>query len=499
MFRRLLVLTVSVLLLTSCHESFNSIYEEVEEHDPNVVPPEVIDLKNVNILPTLSDPLYMIDETRSWVGPFGNFDADKAHWLSTRFCVYGLLTHNRLGGEPDYAAAMNGNRHYGVLWDQRMGISDQQGHTIFYDENDKPVICKYNPDEKLYRYKFFLLGTDGLEHQPRVEGTNRLVARMELDGSNDIMHSFAYHTDRQYNEEVAQLPNDETTKVFTDGGKEYMYNRLSGNRGLHPIFNVNHLMSRFDIYVKGGNPQNNRSCDFLKVFVTNVSIEAAKTIDVTVADDNWERDAYITQFQENKLFSVVGQPSWFELQIVDNEMKNNEFTIYNRADMDFDSMAKEAEEYSRMFGVDVIPEGSHWVSDIKRDSLCKTILLPPYPTLVKKQEDSSKEQEGSSSTAERSFVLKFSYRYLNMHYDQSTGKYHLGEKSGDQTQETLWEDFKDVKIVIPNTDENGDPVKYIGGHKYSIVITVYGKSSIVVDMLRPTMWEDGGDIEAGKE
>ena len=90
MFIRLLLLMITAVLMASCHESFNSIYEDVVEPDPNVVPPEVVDLRNVNILPTLSDPLYQIDETRSWVGPFGNFDADKSHWLNTRFCTYGL-------------------------------------------------------------------------------------------------------------------------------------------------------------------------------------------------------------------------------------------------------------------------------------------------------------------------------------------------------------------------------------------------------------------------
>ncbi len=481
MFRRLLLLITTAVLMASCHESFNSIYEDVVEPDPNVVPPEVVDLRNVNILPTLSDPLYQIDETRSWVGPFGNFDADKLHWLNTRFCTYGLLTRNRVGGEADYMAAMNGNKHYGVLWDQRMGISDQQGHTIFYDENDKPVICKYNSADALYRYKFFLLGTDGLSHTSRVEGNNKLIARMEVDGTNDIMHSFAYHTDQQYREEVAQLPSDETTKVFTEGGYDYMYNRLSGNRGLHPIFNVNHLMSRFDIFVKGGNPKNSNTCDFLKIFVTDVSIKAAKTIDVTVADDSWERDAYIEQFKASKLFSPVGQPSWFELQIVDNEMKNTEFSLANRADMDFDFMAQEAEEFSQILGEKVIPEGSHWVASTKRDSLCKTILLPPHPT-----------DEGH-------FVLSFSYRYVNMHYDQSSGRYHLGEKKGEINRASLWENYNDQTIEIPNVDENGDPVQYIGGRKYSIVITVYGKSSIVVDVLRPTMWDTDGDIEIDED
>lgn len=446
-----------------------------------MIPPEEVDLKNVHILPTLSDPLYMIDETRSWVGPFGNFDADKSHWLNTRFCTYGLLTNNRVGGEANYSAAMNGDTHYGILWDQPMGISDQQGHTIFYDANDKPVIRKYNPDDKLYRYKFFLLGTDGLSHTPRIEGNNKLIARMELDGTNDLMHSFAYHTDQQYREEVAQLPNDETTKVFTDGGGEYMYNRLSGNRGLHPIFNVNHLMSRFDIYVKGGNAPGNNTCDFLKVLVKDVQIKAVKTIDVTVADDSWERDTYIAQFQENNLVQCVGAPEMYNLQIVSNEVKNTEFTINNRADIDFNHIAAEAEKYKPYLDEPVFPEGSHWVSDTKRDSLCKTILLPPLPT-----------DDGH-------FVLSFSYRYLNLLYDQKTGKYELGTKTDGTIPVNMWEDYSNQTIVIPNVDENGDPVKYMGGRKYSIVITVYGKTSIEVEVLRPTLWENGGEIETGKD
>ena len=83
-----------------------------------------------------------------------------------------------------------------------------------------------------------------------------------------------------------------------------------------------------------------------------------------------------------------------------------------------------------------------------------------------------------------------------MHYDQNSGRYHLGEKSGDVSKASIWEDFS-VTIYIPNEDENGEKVQYVGGRKYSVVITVYGKSSILVDVLRPTMWENGGDIDAG--
>ena len=479
MLRRLIILLFGICLFASCNESFNSVYEDIEEQDPNVQPPEIVDGNKVNILPTLSDPLYSIDMTRSWTGPFGNFDEDKAHWFHTRFNVFGLLSKNHLGGSANYSAAQSGDKFYGVLWNERMGLSDQQGHTIFYDENEHPIVYKYNVDIPLYRYKFFLLGTDGLEYSLRTEN-NKVVASMELDGSNDIMHSFAYHSDEEYSKAVVQLPSDETTKMFVDGGQNHLYNRLSGNRGVHPIFNVNHLMSRFDIRIKGANPDLDKSCDFLKIFVTDVKIEAAKTVDVVVADDRWEREEYISQFKTNQIIRQTGSADWYPLTIVANDLKNTSFTQSHRGDMDFDMLKAEANSISEMIGESVLPEGAHWVNSTERDSLCKTILLPPLPT-----------QDGH-------FVLKFKYRYVFMHYDPVDGKYHIGQSKNTLNKSSLWEEFTET-LEIPNVDNEGNTVEYGGGRKYTIVITVYGKSVVLVDVLQPTMWEDGGDVDTGED
>lgn len=480
-FKRLFMLMFMMMFITSCHESFNKIYEDIEEQDPNVVPPEEVDMKKVNILPTLSDPLYMIDNTRAWSGPFESFENDREHWLNTRFHVFGLMTSNCVGGNADYVEAKNGNKQYGVLWNQMMGISDQQGHTVFYDQENNPVTCKYNPDDNMYRYKFFMLGTDGLDADLRVEDGNKIIARMELDGTNDIMQSFAYHSDKQYQEEVAQLPNDETTKLFLEGGVDYMYNRLSGNRGFHPIFNVNHLLSRFDIYVKGANPYGDNSCDFLKVFITDVSIKAAKSVDVVVADDSWERDTYKSQFESNQLLSLVGEPVKHNLSVKCNKFGNNEFTKANRGDIDFDFLAKESADLSAYIGKEIIPANSHWVCNTERDSLCETILIPPLPT-----------DTGN-------FVLSYKYRYVYMHYDQDSGKYHLGRNEGNFSDENLWEEYQERNVVIPNVDIDGEQVNYMGGRRYSILLTVYGQSIVVVDVLKPTMWIEGGDINADED
>lgn len=478
MLKKVLILFFGAALIASCNESFNSIYEEIEEPDPNVVPPGEVDLRNVNILPTLSDPLYSIDNATRGAGePFEGYEKDKEHWLATRFNVFGLLTGNRVGGSANYSAASRGDKQYGVLWNQTMGISDQQGHTIFYDGDGNPMLCKYNPDDKLYRYKFFMLGTDGLDAKFRVDGNNTVVARMDLDGHHDVMHSFAYHTDKQYAEAVKQLPSDETTKIFLDGGQDNLYNRMSGNRGLNPIFNVNHLLSRFDIKVKGGNPQNDNTCDFLRIFVKDVSIRAAKQVDVLVANDRWERDEYLAMFSKGNLITQVGQPASYPLTIVPNEMRNTSFTTSNRGDIDFDFLSEESVTLSAQIGQPIIPDGSHWVNSTTADSLCKTALLPPLPA-----------DDGH-------FVISFNYRYVYMHYDQKSGRYHIGQGKGNLDPSSIWEDFSGV-ITVPNVDLEGNPVIYEGGRRYTIVITVYGKSVVMVDVAQPTMWGDGGDVPA---
>ncbi len=474
--------------MISCSESYNSIYEDVEEPDPNVVPPGGVDMTKVNILPTFSDPLYSIQGTRDTRVPFENWQEgeEKDHWLKTRFQVFGLRTSSKIGGGANYAAAASGNKQYGVLWNQPMGVINQQGSAQFYDQEGHPIVCRYNPDEKLFRYKFFMLGTDGLESvNLRVENDNRIIAKMTLDGEHDVMQSFAYHTDDQFAREIAQLPSDETTKVFLDGGDNaanniHMYNRLSGNRGVHPIFNAKHLLSRFDIYVKGGDPDNVKTRDFLKILVKSISIRAAKDVEVVVADDRWERDSYLEQFSSNALIKALSYAP-YGLELIANEMRNTKFTQENARGMDFDFLKQDCEKWTEYYGLQsnpIIPEGSHWVGTDERDSLCKSILLPPLPP------------EGGF------FVIDMKYRYLYTHMED--GKLHLGPDvvvPGVTPVRVLYEDYDRVEIPIL---DDGATVAYEGGKKYSVIITVYGQSVISVDIADLGNWvESDEDINVG--
>lgn len=475
MFKRLVILFLGTLLVASCHESFNTIYEDVVENDPNVFPSEEVDTRKVNILPTLSDPLYFINNETTR-GPYGTYEEDRDHWLSSRFQCFGLRTGNIMGGGADYKAAMEGNKDCAVLWNQSLGLHDQHGHTYFYDEDGKMVDCKYNVTDNLHRYKFFLLGMDGKEVDFQVEDGNRLFTRVQLDGSNDILHSFAYHTDEQYADAVEQLPASDASKIFLEGGQDFLYNRLSGYLGMHPIFNMNHLMSRFDIYVKGAIADETPRCDFLKMIITDVSIKAYNNVDIIVADDSWERDTYIKQFNDNALVRPVGEPAMCTMPLRPNEMRNTEFTETYWSELNFDTLAAEAEQLSQTLGVPVIPDGSHWMSTSKLDTLTQTVMMPPLPT-----------ENGQ-------FAISFKYRYLFTHIDPDTKKHHLGINPQVDMPGGIWEDLEAI-VHIPTVDTGGYPVVYRGGKRYSLIITVYGKSKIRVDVIQAMQWQDGGDIE----
>ena len=497
MLRRLIILILGTMLVASCHESFNIIYEDVVEKDPNVIPPEEVDIRKVNILPTLSDPLYTIDMppasekedasdkekvygkdyATATRGAYGTWEEDKADWLSTRFHTFGLRTGNSKGGAPDYEAAKNGDKSAGVLWDQTMALYDQHGHTQFFDKEGKVVNPKYDIGDNLYRYKFFMLGMDNKPVDFHAEEGSRVIASVQLDGSHDVLHSFAYHSDKQYEEAVQQLPPNDAAKVFlSTDGKEHMYNRLSGYLGMHPIFNVNHLMSRFDVYVKGAVTNDMPRGDFLKIIITDVSLKAYNNVDIVVADDSWERDSYLQQFDESKIIRPVGEPVLCPMPLYATEFGRNDHTDSYMQGYDFEQLAAEADQLSEEIGEPVIPEGSHWVCTSKRDTLTHTMMMPPLPT-----------EDGQ-------YAVRFKYRYLFTYQDQETKEHHLGINANRHSPMTIWEECENT-ILIPKVDSNGAPVVYKGGKRYSLIITVYGKSVIRVEVIQAAMWEDGGDID----
>lgn len=491
MLRKTIIAIIGALLLTSCSQSYDLLYEEVAEWDRNVVSPEEFDIHKVLILPTLSDPLYSIQkpaDPSATRGAYGTWQTDEDHWVNTRFHTFGLLTHNDVGGSADYTLAQQqgGSGSAACLWDAPMGIIDQQGHTAFYntfdpaDPQSAPVNHYHNDDDKLYRYKFFLLGTDNRPVQFDRVSRDKIGCTMTLDGETDLIHGFAYHSDQQYDDAIKQLPDETLSHTLREGGINHLYNRLAGNRGLQPIYNANHLLCRFDIYVKGAFFGDEMTFNFLDVFIDSVKIKTHDKIDITVADDSWERDTYISAAQAGRLIQTVGNAVRFPATIIPRPMQNNEFT-QEYADRighnDFTHLADEAQDYASK-GLIVIPESSHWVGDNKPQLLCRKLLLPPVLP------------DGEN------FVLDIKSRCI-FTTKGADGKMYLGSgPDADNKPIDLWMNY-DQTVVLPRVAKDGKPITYKAGSVYNVILSVYGKSKITLEVTIGMQWEDGGDIDIG--
>lgn len=491
MLRKTIIAIIGALLLTSCSQSYDLLYEEVAEWDRNVVSPEEFDIHKVLILPTFSDPLYSIQkpaDPSATRGAYGTWQTDKDHWVNTRFHTFGLLTHNDVGGSADYTLArqQGGSGSAACLWDAPMGIIDQQGHTAFYntfdptDPQSAPVNHYHNDDDKLYRYKFFLLGTDNRPVQFDRVSRDKIGCTMTLDGETDLIHGFAYHSDQQYDDAIKQLPDEPLSHTLREGGINHLYNRLAGNRGLQPIYNANHLLCRFDIYVKGAFFGDEMTFNFLDVFIDSVKIKTHDKIDITVADDSWERDTYISAAQAGRLIQTVGNAVRFPATIIPRPMQNNEFT-QEYADRighnDFTHLADEAQDYASK-GLIVIPESSHWVGDNKPQLLCRKLLLPPVLP------------DGEN------FVLDIKSRCI-FTTKGADGKMYLGSgPDADNKPIDLWMNY-DQTVVLPRVAKDGRPITYKAGSVYNVILSVYGKSKITLEVTIGMQWEDGGDIDIG--
>lgn len=491
MLRKTIIAIIGALLLTSCSQSYDLLYEEVAEWDRNVVSPEEFDIHKVLILPTLSDPLYSIQkpaDPSATRGAYGTWQTDEDHWVNTRFHTFGLLTHNDVGGSADYTLAQQqgGSGSAACLWDAPMGIIDQQGHTAFYntfdpaDPQSAPVNHYHNDDDKLYRYKFFLLGTDNRPVQFDRVSRDKIGCTMTLDGETDLIHGFAYHSDQQYDDAIKQLPDETLSHTLREGGINHLYNRLAGNRGLQPIYNANHLLCRFDIYVKGAFFGDEMTFNFLDVFIDSVKIKTHDKIDITVADDSWERDTYISAAQAGRLIQTVGNAVRFPATIIPRPMQNNEFT-QEYADRighnDFTHLADEAQDYASK-GLIVIPESSHWVGDNKPQLLCRKLLLPPVLP------------DGEN------FVLDIKSRCI-FTTKGADGKMYLGSgPDADNKPIDLWMNY-DQTVVLPRVAKDGRPITYKAGSVYNVILSVYGKSKITLEVTIGMQWEDGGDIDIG--
>lgn len=433
---------LSLLLLVACGESYNSIYEDVVEVDPNVNPVEGENLRKVRILPTLKDPDYYIEPTKG-MGPYHKFTEDSEHWLNAVFKCFAFPAKS-----GPYALTN------ALLWNEEMRLLDEQGTLAFY-EAGKPKILYYDSKNPTKRYNFFVFSPDTDEDNVKykIDG-NMVTAKVELDGTQDILHAFASHTNEEYENAISKLPTDETSLVFISGGWNYMYSALSGSRGVHPIFKVNHILPKFDLYVRGGidvaESGSKEKNTYIYCVIESIKVIAPAQIAMQIANDGWERDEYQKQLDDGLLVNCSVGNRDYDVDMLKNPMHGEQF------ETDFDDLER---QYNEM----VKDDGHFWVESSAAKSVANTIMLPPA-SLMK---------------------LEVNYNYIALMKDS-------------EGREVIDKIVPLTYAVDIDPSLTGDP-RFLSNTKYNIFITVYGLKGITVQVLPLDKWIKDQEIEVGQD
>lgn len=448
--QNIILLLLTSLLLVACGESYNSIYEDVVEVDPNVKPVEGENLNKVRILPTLKDPDYYIytepTEPTKGMGPYYKFPEDSEHWLNAVIKCFAFPAESGMYSEDN-----------AMLWEKDMKLLDEQGTLAFYEEG-KPKVQYYKEynKNKPVRYKFFAFSPDTEEKITYKTVGNKLTAIVKLDGTQDILHSFASHTREEYETAIEKLPaNDETTLVFLRDSTKNLYNALSGNRGIHPIFRINHVLPRFELCVKGGvDDSESKEKDknqYVYCVIESVKIKAPGQIEMEIANDAWEeRDMYQKQLDDNSLLVERGDDEYFDADMLKNPMHGKRYGI------DFDDLEKQYNE--------IVKDDHHfWVETSDTDTVAKPIMLPPVERMQ----------------------LQINYNYIIL----------VKDSEGRDVIDKLVPWTSTVTIEPKQAGHE----RFLSNRKYRVIITIYGFKSISVQVVPLSSWIKDQEIPLGED
>lgn len=452
----ILTLTIAAisLLMLGCKESYPLMYME-EEPVPDVIHAENDEDGSVPIVPSMTEPQY--DILSRGTGAFGYFDIDTDHWLSAKFHTYALLGSNIFSksdamGVVDYTRKDDDHR---LLWDQRMKVTDASLNVHFFDESDNMVTRYYSWQRQNWKYNFFTYYADDLDVSGKeIVSAKDIKVNFDIDGTQDIMHAVAYHTKEQFDDALNNLTEEEDKPVH-QYGNELLYSTMAGHRGIHPIFNINHLLTRLDFMIKGAKPANASSSStmpdsYRKIVVRKVTVSVPNHATLTIANDDWsDSTVYKTDLANNNVITFSGTPQ--ELPIVMNRKPVEE---YYKWILDDDKYKENPYKDD---------DSQFHITTSKVNVLGKPIMLPPSEefvvTLYSDMLDVS-----ATSTEDSGFLVNKIKSLDPIHYNV---RYSNGS--------------------------------FEAGHAYTVIISVYGVQNIEGKLtLNAWIGRDAGDF-VGKE
>ena len=427
------------LLLVSCHESYPALYME-EEPEGATIHPENGELGPVPIVPTLADPLYDI-HTRG-TGAFEEYDDDAEHWENADFRTFALLTANQFSrseanGTANYAATDTLHR---LLFDQRMRISDGALNVHFYDPSGQQVAKYYNWERQNWKYNFFTYHADncqdGAPDNVRYTTTQDAVTvGVTIDGSQDILHAMAYHDPEQWDAALEAIQETEgyedvEDKPLRQYGTELVYSTMSGHRGVQPIFNVSHLLTRLDFMIKGAIPVNatDETGDFRQIVVRKVSVQSPSRGTLMVANDAWTDTAqYHRDLEAGRLLTFAPERTYLPV------------LLHRAPASDYYPWLSDSPEYQERYhdGDDLFH-----ISSTKSRPLGKSIMLP----------------------ADTMFRVKLDVDFLDI------------AAGSDPTHGSLKGPVRELNSI--EYEIKYPPGGFQPGHAYTVIISVYGVQQI---------------------
>lgn len=420
------------LLLTACSESFPGLYAPTTPDNEYNSGEVTEDWSFVPILPSLSDVNYEVLTSRG-TGVFEDWDTDKEHWKKADFHTFAFLTRNVFGGEANYT--QHGNPSYCLLDDVVMNIENDNFDLGYKDK----VMRRYPQDRQNYKYRFYMYYADDAADPAALRyETRRVTVPVELDGTQDVMHSFAYHTAEEFDAVLRRLPsgNDES-RIISQYGQELFYSTISGHRGINPIFHMKHLLSRIDVMIKG-EKSSDGSDSYRKIIVKSIRIATPTQGTLVVADDNWTEESYL------------------------QAVKNRQVLQMPVSDADMDTVDCHLVDKPHDYPL-VEQFGGFHVSSTTPEKVAEPLLLPPLDSYT--------------------LVIRFLFLDIN----SSTGLLQSQPKEFVATYDNI--------RLAGSAGANG----FEPGKSYTFRIYVYGMQDIQLKVVDLPVWEEGGSIEIGSD
>ena len=362
LMRKILYIAVASIFLAGCRESYPVLNLEDEENIKEIYP-ENSESGRVPIVPTLTDPQFELI-TRG-VGAFGPWETDHEKWMNAEFHTYALLGSNRFStsdsqGVIDYR---NTDETHRLLWDQKMKISGNDLNVKFYDDLGHETTKYYSISHQNWKYNFFTYYVDDIDVKGKENVTaDEVKVTFDMDGSQDILHAVAYHTKEQFEEGIRNLTDNED-KPLHEYREELLYTTMAGHRGLHPIFNVSHLLTRLDFMIKGAIATSGGEEGYKRIVVRSVTVEVpgqSRTATLTIAKDAWsDSTVYKADLEANRVIE------WKQDKTEQYTMKLAQRPVSE----DYD-WGDEAKRYSE-------DDSQFHISDTKIAALGEPIMLPP--------------------------------------------------------------------------------------------------------------------------